>query len=333
MSVFPAGGGLGVVFFFVLGGFAMTLGYHQKVFQPEFRYGNYLAKRASKFYPLHWICLLAVLPLCFDSFSWLTFSFNVALLHSWVPIEEFYFSYNSLSWYLANTLFFAVIFPFLFKWITHSSKLSKWVSVIVLVLAYILLALYIPDNQKHAILYVNPIVRLLDFIVGVSAGLLFLKIKENQSVKSMLTKHSKLLNWLVFILIAVVVVQSIIGYLLDIKFCFPLLWPLIVTIIIITSLLGWSKRSGLIIRNKYLVKLGDYSFSFYMLHLIIIRYLYKFIRPSLCLLTDNRYFLQIMLLIVCFVTTLLFTIIIHNYINKPVTQWLTRKIQRSTTVL
>lgn len=332
MSVFPAGGGLGVVFFFVLGGFVITLGYHQKVLHPNFNYGSYLAKRAFKFYPLHWMCLLAVLPLCFDSFSWLTFTFNAALLHSWVPIEDFYFSYNSLSWYLADTLFFTVVFPFLFRWITYSSKQSKWVLGIVIVLAYIILAMLIPENRKNAILYINPIVRLLDFLVGIFAALFFLKIKEYQSVKRLFSDHSKLINWLIFLLIAASVVQAVIGHMLEIKL-FPLYWPLIVAIIIITSLLGDGKLGGLIISNKHLVKFGEYSFSFYMLHLIIIRYVYKFIRPSLCLLTDNRYVLQLMLLVVCFVITLVITIVVHNYIYTPVTQWLTRRIQQSTTAL
>lgn len=332
MSVFPGGGGMGVAFFFVLGGFAMTLGYHQKVMLPEFSYISYLTKRMIKFYPLHWLCLLAALPLCVGTFSWPTFILNASLLHSWIPNGEYYFSYNAVSWYLADTLFFAMVFPFLFKRITKSSKQLKWIFFISLVLAYIFLVLLIPDNMEHAILYINPLVRLLDFIVGIFAGLLFLKIKEMQSVKSVFDKHSKLFNGIVFVLIAAIVVQSIAVSVMGIKICPPLFWPLILAIIVTTSLLGAFQLGGSIISNKWLVKFGEYSFPFFILHQIIIRYVYKFIRPSLCLLTDNRYILQVMLIIVCFVITIIVTIIIHNYINKPVTQWLTKKIHTSTTV-
>lgn len=331
MSVFPGGGGMGVAFFFVLGGFAMTLGYHQKVMLPEFRYSSYLTKRMIKFYPLHWLCLLAVLPLCVDTFSWLTLPFNAALLHSWVPISDFYFSYNTVSWYLADTLFFAVVFPFLFKGIKSMNRPPKWIIVVLLVLVYIFLTILIPDNKRHAILYINPLVRLLDFIAGISAGLLLLNVKENRLIKNIVEKHSKFFNWFVFLLVGALIIQTVAESMIGIKTCPPLFWPLIMIIIIITSLLGVYQLSGSLISNKWLVLFGEYSFPFFMLHQIIIRYVYKFIRPSLCLLTDNNYILQVMLIIVCFVITLIATILIHNYINKPLTQWLTKKIQPSTT--
>lgn len=323
MSVFPGGGGMGVAFFFVLGGFAMTLGYHDKVMQPSFVYGRYIARRMIKFYPLHWLCLFLSIPLV-ESFSWLTFGTNAALLHSWIPIGRFYFSYNMVSWYLANTMFFAVIFPLLFRCI-NGMKLKMMGALFILL--YIIIAIFGFDSCRKDILYIHPMVRLFDFIVGISVGKTYLNIKDNTIVKSFVKNNRLLVIRSIWIAIFLLVVLSI--FLSGKKPVFY--WPLIAFVIIATSLTNVSDETN-ILKNKWLIKFGEYSFPFFMLHQILIMYVYKFIRPSLCLLTDNRYILQVMLIIACFVITLIATILIQNYINKPVTQWLTRKIQPSTTV-
>ena len=155
MSVFPGGGGLGVAFFFVLGGFAMTLGYSSRVVKESFSYREYLSRRIVKFYPLHWLCLLAALPLVNGSFNWLTFGVNAALLHSWVPKGSFYFSYNMVSWYLANTMFFAVVFPFVFRWFNKMTKPVRWIGGGIFLLVYLRLVMAIPANCRQYFLYIT----------------------------------------------------------------------------------------------------------------------------------------------------------------------------------
>lgn len=326
MSVFPGGGGMGVAFFFVLGGFAMTLGYHEKVMNPSFAYGSYLGRRMIKFYPLHWLCLLLSLPLTYQTFSWLTFVVNAALLHSWIPIGKFN-SYNMVSWYLADTMFFAVVFPYLYRCINGIK--TKWVGAFFLIVVYILIDTLIPNNLRREVLYIHPMVRLLDFIVGIGACMLYLNIKDNTRVNTFVLKNRSLIMrsiWLA-ILLLMSMAFSLSGKMHSVAAYY---WPLIVFVVIATSLTSASDRTS-ILRNKWLILFGEYSFPFFMLHPILIMYVYKFIRPSLCLLTDNRYILQMMLIIVCFIITLIATILIQNYINKPVTQWLIRKIQPSMT--
>lgn len=114
LNLYPGGGSMAVTFFFVLGGFAMTLGYKDKITSKDFDYKQYLTRRCIKFYPLHLLCILAVMPLAFLSFTWLDvpkLAVNAVLLQTWVPIQKWYFSFNWVSWYLANTMFFAVVFP------------------------------------------------------------------------------------------------------------------------------------------------------------------------------------------------------------------------------
>ncbi len=328
MSVFPGGGEMGVAFFFILGGFAMTLGYHEKMMSPTFNYSKYLSRRVIKFYPLHWLCLLAFLPLAYKSFSWPTFLMNAALVHSWIPDSIFYFSYNDVSWYLADTIFFAVVFPFIFKFIRGLSKRNKIAISVILILAYCIVAVFIPNNYRHAFLYIHPIIRIFDFILGISAGLVFLDVINNNRAGFVLN-HKRLANWSVIVAIVLLLIETICiqGRTHSVSAFF---WPLIVIIIIQTSI---NSTLGItsIFQNKWLVKFGEYSFPFFMIHKLVIIYVYKGLRPSLCLVTDNRYILQVLLIIICFIITLIATIMVQIYFINPVIRWLTKRSQLSTT--
>ena len=180
-SLYPGGGAMAVTFFFVLGGFALTLGYKDKVTMPDFNYKQYLTRRCIKFFPLHWLTLFAALPFAFLSFSkWTlpTLAVNVALLQTWIPIKEVYFSFNPVSWYLANTMFFAIVFPFIFKGISKSSSIERTVVVAALAIVYVIVGLMLPEEKYHAILYISPYMRLMDFILGIFLALSYLKLQE-----------------------------------------------------------------------------------------------------------------------------------------------------------
>ena len=329
MSVFPGGGGMGVAFFFVLGGFSMTLGYRDRVLNPSFRYGNYFVRRAVKFYPLHWLCLLLSLPLAYESFSWLTLGANAVLLHSWIPKGSFFFSYNAVSWYLADTLFFAVVFPFLIRGIGRMGWKLRLMGGLLLALIYLALAIFVPGDSRHTVLYIFPLVRLFDFIVGIIAALLFLRMKESPGVQSFVNRRGSFIRVAVWASIALMVCLAFFlsGKMHSVAAFY---WPLIMVVILGASLVSCAGKKWLL-TNRWTVRFGELSFPFFLLHQLLIRYVYLFIRPSLCLLTDNRYLLQLMLVVVCFIVTLTVTILIQSFFNKPVTQWLTKRIRPSLT--
>ena len=101
--VYSGGGTLGVTFFFVLSGFSLTLGYYDKIQDGRFYYRPFIKKRLVKFIPLHWLTLvLAVIlkgSIAIYSVLSLEFTANALLLQSWVPLESFYLSFNSVSWF------------------------------------------------------------------------------------------------------------------------------------------------------------------------------------------------------------------------------------------
>ena len=127
------------------------------------------------------MCLLAVLPLVILSFSWK--QINAALLQTWAPVKGVYFSFNAVSWYLADTMFFAVVFPFIFKWIAGSSSRGKGLIATVMAIVYVVVAMLIPEEKSHAILYISPYMRLMDFMFGIFLALRYLKLKDHSMEK------------------------------------------------------------------------------------------------------------------------------------------------------
>ena len=237
LNLYPGGGTMGVTFFFVLGGFSMTLGYKDKVMQTDFSFKSYLTRRFIKFYPLHWLCLLAAMPLAFASFNISklpVFLANVALLQTWVPIKDFYFSFNWVSWYLADTVFFAIMFPLIFKWIVKSGVM--WQTLIALLMAsvYTLLVVKLPTEQYHAILYISPYVRLSDFVYGIYLALLYGSLKE-ASAKWWNGKTAGQI--IVFVLIVLLVVESCLLS-EETRLIAPVYWLLIGAVILTASLIN-----------------------------------------------------------------------------------------------
>ncbi len=239
LHLYPGGGTMAVTFFFILGGFAMTLGYKDKINGKEFNYKQYLTRRCIKFYPLHWLCILAVIPLALLSFIWMDvpkLALNAALLQTWVPIPKWYFSFNWVSWYLANTMFFAVVFPFVFKWITGASPKGKGLIAAVMAIIYVIVALLIPEEKYHAILYISPYMRLMDFVFGIFLALSYLRLKERPLEK----QNNALCQESIVSLIVLLVVESCLLSEKATLFA-PVYWIPVALLILIASL---SERVG-----------------------------------------------------------------------------------------
>ena len=321
-GVYAGGGSMAVAFFFVLSGFSMTLGYKDRIFHPGFSYKQYLLKRCIKFYPLHWITLFLDIPLVFMSTIhwWLipVFFINAALFQTLIPIKDIYFSFNAVSWFLADILFFATVFPFVFKWIyKKSTRQNFWVGISLLFI-YALIALLIPNEWMHGILYVSPFVRIFDFIFGIYLALFYLNIKDSSIIKTIFSCKALdvfLLGFLIFLL----VVESF--YLNStLQMIAPLYWPLIAILILCASL---PQNNELMIwENRAFIRLGELSFTIFLVHRLVLRY------TSKLLVIEN----MLLYIVFCLGITIILSLLTDRYILNPITQWLTKKIQPSMTV-
>lgn len=321
-GVYPGGGSMGVVFFFVLSGFSMTLGYKERVMQPMFNFKQYLTRRAIKFYPLHWLTLLANIPLTLMSTLhwWLIplFLVNAALLQTYVPIEKVYFSYNAVSWFLADILFFSIVFPFIFRTIAKLNRKKRGLMMFIGLVVYVVVAFisfHLPDSVLKGVIYISPFVRLLDFVFGILLGLDFLSIREKRdSIK--MSKQGGAILLVVITLIVLLIVESIVLS-EKVTLLAPLYWPLTAILIIVAALPDNIK----LLENGFLLRLGECSFTIFLLHRLVLRYTSK-------LLTIDS---KLVYVFFCLIVTIILSLLVDKYILNPITQWLTKRIQPSMT--
>lgn len=327
MNLYPGGGSMAVAFFFVLGGVSMTLGYKERVLNGGFNYKQYIGRRLVKFYPLHWICLLVSLPLVFHSLSigfCGLFGINAVLLQTWIPIRSVYFSFNSVSWYLANTMFFAMVFPFLLKGIVKASDFGKAIIALSFILFYVLVAILIPNDMHHAVLYISPYMRLTDFVFGIYLAMLYFKLKEkpikwwNRNIVSQV---------LVIALIVLLVVESCL-LTENVQMIAPVYWIPVASVILIASLSNSNGGGYNLLENRYLQYLGKLSFTIFLTHDLVIRYLSLFFK---IFKKEIQFDNTLVFVLVALVLTIVISILIDKYILTPITQWLTKKIQPSMT--
>lgn len=169
-GLFSAGGSCGVSFFMILSGFVMSAGYGDKVLSSSFNGKLFALKRLVRLYPLHLLCLLGFLVVhyfCLSVSQYAVLIPNVLLIQSWIPIKDFYFSGNAVSWCLSDMLFFYVMFPLLIRWMSECSRKCLIFAGILAMLFYVIVVFVIPESYCHPLLYIFPLLRLFDFIIGI----------------------------------------------------------------------------------------------------------------------------------------------------------------------
>ena len=139
---------------------------------------------------MHWLLTFSLIPLILCTSDSLSAQFallpvNLSLLQSLIPISRVYFSWNAVSWYLSDTIIFVALLPLILRWLSRATtkgKIIVWTTAFSL---YALLWCILPSGYTHAIFYIHPFVRLLDYAVGVQCGLLYMTLLR----KEHLLKH------------------------------------------------------------------------------------------------------------------------------------------------
>lgn len=318
--VFPEGGALAVCFFFILSGFVLAYSYQERLVAQEITSRSFYVGRISKLYPLHILCFIVAAALIIKTLSWkhlLVAPINLALLQSWIPIKGVYFSFNAVSWFSSDMLFFYLIFP----WLALKMRTIEWKKLIVggmaILSVYLLLVQLIPATWQHAVFYINPCFRLLDFTLGI---VLFKWLHEFKN-RTLSFKN----KWFVTVsevsalaLLALFIRQA--GLIPEV-YKFALYYWLPIAFILFVFVF-FNNRGGYLARllsNGWLVRLGEVSFSFYMIHQLIIRisaYLFKMLS------IDWPWWIGFILVLSI---TIVGSFISFYYIEKPLTKWLKSK--------
>jgi peptidoglycan/LPS O-acetylase OafA/YrhL len=161
--------GVGPMFFMLMTGVVMSRSYGEKVLNGTFRFRDFLLRRLFKFYPLHLLCLLAIVVIRRQTMSgddYLTVLPNLLLLQSWIPVQDYYFSCNAVSWYLSDLMLFLLLFPWLYRKIGRMSGRALTITTVSLLAVYVVYVSLVRTDDLNYWLYIFPPVRLFDFLWG-----------------------------------------------------------------------------------------------------------------------------------------------------------------------
>lgn len=275
-------GAAGVSFFFILSGFILTYTYHSKFKNIKIKeILKFYKARIAKIYPVHLLTFLISLPLVLyyfdpDGFYWVKLTImsiiNLSLVQSYVPSQGTYFNFNGVSWTLSVEVFFYALFPFvmlLFKKVNFSRHATLCIIIVTCIWACIfVINLNLDENNMFFIwlFHIFPLARFFEFIVGILIGEIFIVNRVKY-----LVKNSMIFKFLEVFLLIVFVVLCIISLSLDNGAIrggyFIPFWSLLIYV--------YAFQKGVIsklLSKKVFVYLGEISFSFYMVHQLVIRY-------------------------------------------------------------
>lgn len=317
-------GDLAVCLFFTISGFLSAIGYHKRIFEPDWSYASYLSGKIIRFYPMHWLLTFSLIPLILCTSDSLSAQFallpvNLSLLQSLIPISRVYFSWNAVSWYLSDTIIFVALLPLILRWLSRATtkgKIIVWTTAFSL---YALLWCILPSGYTHAIFYIHPFVRLLDYAVGVQCGLLYMTLLRKEHLLKHVERNRNLYQlggWALFTsLFCLSFVPSELS-LHSVIYLFPACALLIIMAI----------NGGGILQNTYLQWFGSISFAFYLTHQVTLRYVHFLLGKVDC---DIIYISAPL----AFILTTAASYYLTYHIDKNIGLWLKRNSAlRSTTV-
>ena len=291
----------GVAFFFVLSGFILTYVYQS--FHSMDQVKRFFVARIARVWPLHVVTLIITLLLFHRHYMnilaipekakefWTTLAANLFMVHGWIPLRDYFWSFNAPSWSISTEFGFYLLFPLLLAWLKRAWKLllglAFGVSVGVVLLCMIL---KLPASVTHkgigvvGVININPLVRVFEFCVGMSACLFLGRFQARYRagvVKGTLIE--------VGLVLAVVLFMSTNGWWMRTIHSFlgaaGMYWVgngVLNSPFFAILILCFAVPRGLIAKalcKRPFVLLGEISFSIYLLHHILIKLYEGLIEP------------------------------------------------------
>jgi peptidoglycan/LPS O-acetylase OafA/YrhL len=167
-----------VTAFFVLSGFILTYQYFRE--DETIDRANFFRARFARIAPVYWfsmILALAIVPAPdFPAPSWLpAMSATSGLfIQSWFPIPQIYFGFNGPAYTLSVEMFFYALFPFILS--SVSKHPMSW-ALGTIAFSFVL-AICATPGMAVFMTIIFPPSRLSEFVIGMAAGLLFLRRKN-----------------------------------------------------------------------------------------------------------------------------------------------------------
>jgi peptidoglycan/LPS O-acetylase OafA/YrhL len=318
-------GRAGVSFFFLLSGFVLAWS-----MQPGDRATSFWRRRFARLWPAYAVATVAGYVVCryFDGrpFSLERLAANLAMVQSWIPAKDWYFSVNAVNWSLSVEAFFYLTFPLYAAAILRMRAGQAMVLAGVLFGGILTAALLVgrdlvlgggwmlPDAPAIWVLYVSPAVRILEFLLGIVMVTL-VRRGALPRVPVALAWSALAVGWVVagkvpasFAVVAVTVLP----------FCLLIL-AYAQTDVAAPRTTLWSSRG--------LVFLGNISFCFYLVHQLVMRVFVVEVGPAWLSVSTGVRSLKVLILVLA--VSLVAAWLLHVCVEKPGERLLRGRAPRS----
>jgi peptidoglycan/LPS O-acetylase OafA/YrhL len=300
---------VGVSYFFVLSGFVMIIAYGKnksiKIIPKSF----YL-NRVARIYPVYLIALALTIitRIKNDEIHFMNLSLQIFALQAWYPPAVL--NLNSPGWSLSVEVLFYLTFPFIFNYFycKYSSKFI-FISVILLWIVTQISVNYLffssfykgyPSNS-HNLLFYFPFLHLNEFMVGNIVGYVYLRFSKQQ-------RNFDPLITLVFILMLV-----LLSFKASVNYNDGLMAIVFAPLILLISLNNGKITK--IFSNKYLIILGEASYSMYILQVPIQSFCYYIFKKLHFSDENGRFYIFLIILIIV-------SILCYYFIEIPAKDWI-----------
>jgi len=266
-----AHGKLGVDFFFILSGFILTHVYWRSLNEGRFRFGRFLQRRLARIYPLHIVTFLAVLGYVMagrlmglevgtpEAYSLDAVWPNLLLIHAW-GIED-HMSWNYVSWSISAEWFAYLLFLPLSLLILKAPvpALGRLGLAVALLAAFYALSEPVVGRPLTHLTHDFAILRILpEFVLGITL--------YHVSTEWALAPRAGLA--------LLALAAGVIGLLVHVGA--DDLPTILLLGFVIFACASLERHGGIAaLRHRWLVYLGEVSYSLYMVHAIVFTVYFK----------------------------------------------------------
>ena len=251
-------GFIGVTLFFILSGFILSYTYYSGPGTMKGSARLFWAARFARIYPMYLVAMVMMAPIVLrwstSGHQWQSGLAALALVQAWISVAMC--EWNPPGWSLSAEAFFYLLFPLVLRSVSAGSR-GRMIALLSMFWAASLAAptmYFIHGTIDRGFWMFNPLVRLPEFLIGVTAGALWM---QRGGAGIVLPKYTAEVS--LAALLAVLCVPMHEAWVMN-GACAPLILPMIL------DLATGRGPLARILGTRLLVVLGGASYSLYIIH-------------------------------------------------------------------